>query len=285
MEVALLLRGAVAKKSGRLLAPLNINNVEDDFINFKAVALSIRKNIILSNPDSNVETYIQSWNPELEEELINLYAPIASTFEMNARYDFEIRNMASISAYNKFVLFEKMNHRLNGRRSEFITPKDFLKLINPVDFAGISQSLAIRKSISLFWAHRNRAKRYDLIVIYRPDVILLKPMIFHRYDSNAITVNRYQNSLGDFHWVLPEEYLSVMHDLYSSISGGNIHEQHFWIKRYIERFYNIPYRMDEIQAGTDQEVCRQINIGNIAYSQVQEFGISKSEWEEYSITK
>lgn len=102
---------------------------------------------------------------------------------------------------------------------------------------------------------------YDLVIIYRPDILLLKDINLKNYDSQKIYVNRFLDCQGDFHFIMNITNAKIFKNLYNSLDNGNCHETHFWIKNYVTKFMNRLLIEDEIVAGIDQEVLRKISTG------------------------
>lgn len=276
MRIAIILRGGVSKRQGRQLGVIGSNeNSADSYINLRPCVNSFKRHILDVNNLESIDIYIHSWDPLLSNELCNLYSPQLIFSEKNYRYSRDIwrrvsesyyhqssKNLLSILNYYK-ILFEK-NYDLYGG-----------------DFAGISQALAIKKGIELAIQAEDPNCPYDAFFIYRPDLILLKDIIFNNYKLDQITCNNFRGELGDFHFFIPRKYVEPFRDLYDSPMLGNFHDVHQWIGRYVKEYLKVPYGSDNIVAGIDQEVLRKIRSSAITYDQGSSYGLTQSEWNEY----
>jgi hypothetical protein len=161
-KIAIILRGAISKINAAFREKGNLMNKEIEYVNFKACCLSIKKFIIDANPDFSFDFYIYSYNPDLEQELINLYKPIKTQFENNKIYE------------NYFLTFG----------GEY----------NQVSYAySVKKGIELMESTNIF---------YNRIIIYRPDLLLYKQMLLHEYDPEKIYANAHVGSGGDFHFVM-----------------------------------------------------------------------------------
>jgi hypothetical protein len=221
MKIAICLSGAMSKLGNRFIAPDSLYN-NSPYINFNICFNSTKKHIIEANANCKFDFFIHSWNLDLKNDLEKLYCPIKSSFEDNLIYK------------------EEINKKIKSNE----------------DYAGISKSLSMQKSIKLLEEYNSN---YDLIMIYRPDILLLKNIIFNKYDLNRIYVNTYANGQGDFHFIMNYENLKKFKYLYNSIEQGNLHKTHFWIKNYVNNFMCQDLVEDEIIAGQDQEVLRKVS--------------------------
>ena len=221
MRIAVCMRGAIAKKNQ--FSKINSLYSDGDYVDYKKCYRSIVKHL---KPSHQYDFFLQSWNPELEKELVALYKPVASSFEDNTRYNDEISSLC----------------------------------VKEDDFGGISQALAIKKSIMLKEAYEKKHKiTYDLVILYRYDVLLWKNINIEKYDREKIYVNAHDNSNGDFHFIMNKENANQFKYLYDSIKIGNRHIQHYWIKHYVEKYMKKKLYMDDIIPGIHQEVIRKID--------------------------
>lgn len=262
-KIAICLRGAVSKIE-RHFYNQNELYLPGKYINFIAVYNSIQKHIIDANPDYIFDFFIHCWNQDLKKDLVHLYNPKQYFFEDNTKYNQEISS----------------------------------KINSPELFTGASTSLSIKKSIELFEDYSNKSNiKYNTVIIYRPDVILLKDIILSTYDRNNIYVNNV-NKLnkqagmkaghGDFHFIMNPELASLFKKLYDHISLGNPVKHHFWIQNYINNFMKKELMEDDIEAGFHQEVLRKINpvmIQNnrISIEQLLSYGLTREEISTYNV--
>lgn len=144
--------------------------------------------------------------------------------------------------YNPVAYSFEDNTKYNDQISKLCEKDD--------DFGGISQALAMKKSIELKEAYEKKHKiTYDRVILYRYDVLLWKTIDIEKYDHEKIYVNAHHNSNGDFHFIMNQKNAHQFKYLYNSIQLGNKHVEHFWIKRYVERYmkknciWTISYRV------------------------------------------
>jgi hypothetical protein len=224
IRVALCLRGAVSKRDRESKFRGDIYDSSLGYVNFRAVYNSLKKHIFEANPDAEIDVFLQSWSEDLQGELESLYDPVASLFENNESYADDIIK------------------RCHGASS----------------FSGVSQALAISKSIQLKELHESfQGLLYDIVILYRPDVLLWKDMILSEYDvSQGVFVNAHGGRNGDFHFVMSSGDASSFKGLYDSPLHGNPHRVHFWIRNFVENHMGRKMIMDGIVPGRDQEVIR-----------------------------
>jgi hypothetical protein len=271
-RVALVLRGGVSRISGRLLNPEDVSNSNSRYVNFRACAKSIQKNIIEANPDFQFDVFIQSWNPDLQTELSKIYLPKGASFENNDEYAPLLHKLTLESLKNQPKTLKEI---IRGQiRSSSV---DYKKT-----FAGISQALAIKKGVELINEYGNSTD-YDHIILFRPDVVLLRAMKLAEYLENFVYVNNYADLMGDFHWVFHPQKIKLFSNLVESIDKGNYHQQHYWIRDYFRRHCDDGYVQDKILAGKDEEVMRQVKYSKIPFEVLKSFGVSDDEYHEYNV--
>ena len=147
LKVALLMRGAISKQSAAFLKMNDIYNNNSNYVDYVKCYNSIVKHILEPN-SANYDFHIfcQCWNTDLEHEINNLYKPRKALFEDNRLYNTIISDLCK----------------------------------NPSDFSGISQTLAMKKAIELkeLYEIANNIN-YDIVILYRYDVLLWKDIIKH----------------------------------------------------------------------------------------------------------
>ena len=221
MRIAICMRGAISKKD-RFLKKNSLYS-KGKYVDYKKCYHSIIKHIV--QPDHQYDFFLHSWNPDLEEELVQLYKPVAYSFEDNRLYNDEISKLC----------------------------------VKEDDFGGISQALSTKKSIELKEQYEKEHKiTYDLVLLYRYDVLLWKDIRLGDYDTEKIYVNAHDNSNGDFHFVMNNNNAKKFKYLYDSIKLGNQYQHHFWIKNYVEKYMKKKLYMDDIVPGVHQSVIRYI---------------------------
>lgn len=184
-RVAICLRGAMSKLKGGLQSKDEFyekNNIID-YCNYNATYKCFYNHIILPNSQNyDIDIFFQSWNPDLKDELLKLYKPVAYSFEDNRQY------------FSEFI--EKLGS----------LPDNF--------FSQISQGLAIKKTLLLKEQYEKENNvNYDLVLIYRPDLVLVKNIYFDLYDLNRgvfcnqayITPEAPEDGQGEFYWIMSNE--------------------------------------------------------------------------------
>jgi hypothetical protein len=128
------------------------------------------------------------------------------------------------------------------------------------DFAGISQALAIKNGLDLVKKYaKDNDKSYDSVFLYRPDLVLRRPIKFSSYSLDAVTCNQMPAPMdGDFHFFVPWKFVHGFSRLFDSIDRGHFQDVHYWIRRYLENDIRVNLQKDEVQAGLDQEVARKV---------------------------
>jgi hypothetical protein len=225
-RVAICMRGAIGKMFEAFTNESTLYS-NSEYIDYKSCYNSIIKHIINVNKEFyDIDFFTHCWNIDLEDEIIKLYKPKKFLFENNIKYNNDILN----------------------------------KCINEEDFGGISQALTMKKSIQLKEEYEMENKfKYDIVILYRYDVLLWKDMIFDNYNFNNIYVNAHPDYNGNFHFLMNNKNSYYFKHLYDSINYGNRHFIHFWIKNYIINYMNQNIEMDDIIPGLHQEVLRKIN--------------------------
>ena len=225
MRVALCMRGAVSKEVGAFFTKDQLY-VPSNFVDYVACYHSIQRHILQANPNCTFDLFCQSWNPELERELTDLYHPLKSWFEDNRQYNEEIS----------------------------------AKCKNPQDFGGISQALAFEKSIQLEKDYaQEKNLSYDWIILYRYDILLWKDIRLENYsDPDSVYVNAHPGGNGDFHFIMTQKIADMFMNLYYSVECGNPYVMHQWIQDYVVHFMKKRMIMDDIVPGVNQECIRKI---------------------------
>lgn len=250
-RVAFLLKGAVAKKGikQRFEHQNAVYATAGEYVNIQAVANSIKKHIIDVNTDCQFDFFIHCWNTDLETKLNDLYHPKLSAYENNNLYNDEI----------------------------------IRKCVHPSDYGGISFALSLSKCIDLKIQYEKIHNfTYDIVIVYRPDVLLWKDMILQNYDLNAITVNYDPPLNTDFHFIMNSKNADLFRGLYESADSGNKYKVHYWIRNYIQNYLHIPMLHDDIVPGRHQEVFKSlytisINGRHISLGQLQHYGITQND--------
>lgn len=195
-----------------------------------------------------VDTFIHSWNVDLAEELKRIYSPVSCLFENNEMYADEIKV------------------RCKDQR----------------DFSGISQALSFKRVIQMKEEYeRANNVYYDIVVLYRPDVLIWSDINLGHYQlSRGMFVNAHPGKNGDFHFVMSSEDANSFKGLYDSSLMGNPYKMHFWIKNYVENFMKRQLIMDGIVPGKHQEVLRPHKMK----LPVSEYGIKPDFFKTYGVS-
>jgi hypothetical protein len=267
-RVAICMRGAVSRMNSKFISIDEYNRL-GDYIDYKKCYNSIVRHIIRPNEKNYSFDFIcHSWNEELQDEIIKLYAPVKYTFESNTRYTDEISGKVLIPTIfenkpiciNECIILQDIQKNID---SDLFTRIKFTD-----DYSGISQALTMKKSIELKEQYELETKiEYDIVILYRYDVLLWKDIHLLNYNnlSQTIYVNAHEESNGDFHFIMNHMNSSKFKYLYDSACNGNKHKLHGWIKNYVTNFMKINLEIDDIYPGKDQEVFRKL----------QEFSIDK----------
>ena len=224
-RVAICMRGAVAKTYGAFFCDGDLYK-HGEYVDYKKCYASILKHIIAPNSAYTFDFFCQGWNLDLEDDLTQLYHPVRKLFEDNTHYSEDIK----------------------------------MRCVHESDFRGISQALSMKKSIELKEHYETDTNTtYDIVILYRYDVLLWKDMILDTYtDRDAIYVNAHSDSNGDFHFVMNSATSNEFKYLYDSVRLGNPHNMHYWIKNYVLQYMKTQLLMDDIYPGAHQEVLRKI---------------------------
>lgn len=229
-KVAICLKGAVSKKGNIHERFYNKNDVyrDGDYIDYVSVRNSIFRHIVEPNKEYEFDFFLHGWNIDLKDHLVDIYKPKKHLFENNNLYNDVISSI----------------------------------IINPIDFGGVSGSLSIKKTLELKELHEFEVeKNYDIIIVYRYDVLLWKDMVLNNYDiNNFIYVNGWDgNCNADFHFIMSHNNALKFKYLYDSVNiYGNKHGFHHWIKNYVLNIIKCNLKEDDIKAGVFQEHMRVI---------------------------
>lgn len=224
------MRGAVSKTT--MLNFFNRGDLyrEGAYCDYTMCYNSTAKHIIAANAAIyDVDVFLHCWNTDLERDMVGLYKPKAYLFEDNTAYADEITSLC-------------------GSGEE--------------DFAGISQALTMKKSIEIKEQYeRDNGISYDIVILYRYDVMLQKDIDLSTYDLDGrVYVNAHPGANGDFHFVMNNQLSSEFKYLYDSLGKGNPHKAHHWIQNYVVAIMGKTLQMDSIIPGQHQEVVRKLYL-------------------------
>lgn len=259
MRVALLLKGAISKTTGKSSHPDQVYR-DGGYVNYVAGAKSIRRHIVDANPDCEFDFFLHSWHPDLNDELVDLYSPIACLSESCVDYRDQVLDVLSAT----------------DSREQF--------------YGQVSMCLSIKKVTALLQDHvKETLKEYDLVVFYRYDLLLWKDMLLSEYSPENIYVNGDARcrGIGDFHFVMSyDNAIKFGSGLYDSISIENPPKDHKVIKGFVEGRMDSHLTTDGIIAGEHQEVIRKLMLmvtaKKVSVDALESFGITIKELESYN---
>ena len=234
-RVAICMRGAVSIYQphsmfdrGAALKPDAIYT-NKDYVNISAVYESIQRNIVDANPTFTFDFFLQGWNQDLAHSLISMYEPVRSLFEDNNTYKEEILS----------------------------------KCTTPQSFAVPSQFLAMKKVLELKEAYEQEYGTYDIVILYRYDVLLWKNMDLrqylvrrHLYTSGFLAP---WGGVGDFHFVMDFAHSQVMKACYDDLDAYPFSGlTHHWLQQHALR-HGCSLQRDSILPYFDQDVLRKLH--------------------------
>jgi hypothetical protein len=240
-------------------------------VSISVVRQSLMRNLQDCNPDWDFDFFLFSWDSDLEPEFRRLYDLRKFQFESNAKFRARIW----------YLVFRNFLNALFFDQAAFGRKMFNIKASLAQDFSGISQSISIAKSVSLLDGEPTCGNsEYDLVVLIRPDVVLLEHIDLDAYSSMDITCNAYKNRQGDFRWVFGTQFLGHFQNLPLHFRHRGVHQPHSWIRDYFDS-KGVPYKMDSIRAGTGEEVLRKTRGNGIVFAELKKFGLSESEFNRY----
>jgi hypothetical protein len=264
-----LIRGGISPISRQYSSILPRRNPER--ISFEVCAASLRKNLYEANPGFEFTKLAFTWDVFLKERLADAFDLNVVKARLNYLY---YPHILVATALNQIRLkpWYWRGEQIQGQR---------LKGNIARDFSGISQAISISKIAKMGQKYIRESKiSFDLFIIVRPDVVLLKPLPLENLPESAVICNDYLDSQGDFRWIAPPNYLHVFAGLFKSILLGQIHKPHVWIRDYFKSL-GIDYLSDSHKAGIDEEVLRKTKGSGIPFPKLQEYGLELDEFEKY----
>lgn len=248
MNVAILFRGGISKKFGNYALRGSIDS-KSDFVNYDCAYNSFKKHILDVNKEHNIDIFIHTWHPELQDDLVKLYNPKKILVEENDLYADEITNKVNFSE------------------------------ASDIAFAVVSQALSMKKVSNLVieYSEENQIN-YDLVLIYRLDVLLVVDLIFNNYNSFYVTCNNWEDCLGEFHFVMNYQNMIQFCKVYDFFSPKLKPICHFYFKNYVRNYMGRKYVQDNIRSGIFQECVRK------ATSLVSHKYIKPEDLTQYGVT-
>lgn len=227
-KVAICLKGAVGKKGGpheRFYNPGDLYRA-GEYVDYISVRDSLQKHVVGCNPNYHFDFFLHGWNLDLASNLVKVYDPKLSLFEDNNIYKDMITSV----------------------------------IANSTDFGGVSGGLSLKKSIELMEIYEiDKNFQYDIVIVYRYDVLLWKDIILDDYNLNEfLYVNAWDQSCqADFHFIMSKPNSYKFKYLYDSVAlYNNAHGFHRWINNYVTNILKLKMKEDNIFAGKDQEHLR-----------------------------
>lgn len=270
-KVAVLVRGGVSPID-RAYQSIRRTPQEVGRVSIEACFSSIQKNLVSANPEADFDFIVHSWQVDMAKALDETFAPVKSKYVEN-------------STFRKTIFLGVLKSRINAlvkspRFAVRALRHPFRSLAQ--DVSGISQAISIREVCRLFTSFCEAQNRsYDLVVILRPDVVILGKVTLGDMMAGAVRCNNYGDRCGDFRWVLPPTLVPKFTDLFSSIfSLRRVHEPHLWIRDYFDHI-GVHYYQDEIRAGQDEEVLRKTRGNGVSFSKLMPFGLTRKEYDSY----
>lgn len=265
----ILMRGGISPISRQYSSILPRRNPER--ISFEVCAASLRKNLYEANPDFEFTKLAFTWDVFLKQRLEEVFDLDGAKARLNYLY------------YPHILLATALNMiRLKpwSWRGAQIQRQGLAGNLAR-DFSGISQAISISKIAKMGQKYiRESQISFDLFIIVRPDVVLLKPLTLDNIPDSAVLCNHYLDSQGDFRWMAHPKYLDVFARLFKAILLGQIHKPHVWIRDYFKSL-GIEYLSDSHKAGIDEEVLRKTKGSKISFSILEEYGLELDEYEKY----
>jgi hypothetical protein len=224
-RVALCMTGAVSSVHGHSRGAGALYNSRQ-YVDYKKCYNSIKKFIIEPNVGYEFDVFCHCWNTDLEESLTELYRPRKKLFESNTIYEAELKKRCT----------------------------------DPGEFSSISKALSVKKCVELMGEHElENNMEYDLVIIYRYDVLLWKEMLLDTYtklDGNVYVDAGTSDHNGEMHFVMNSRVSKLFKGLYDSSVVCRCHR---WIKDYVVHSLKLTITNDEILPGVHHEVMRKVN--------------------------
>mmetsp|Transcript_30282 Transcript_30282/g.37404 ORF Transcript_30282/g.37404 Transcript_30282/m.37404 type:complete len:365 (-) Transcript_30282:167-1261(-) len=237
LRTALVLTGAVGKvyyrPSSNIRQSKDLYSEKFPYTPIRITSTGIKKHIVEPNGEKFVDVFVHSWNPDLKDNFERYFNPVSAVFEDNTKYEEHFKN-------------------------------DFLGS----DWRQVSWSYSIKKALESVFEYENKMGiQYDRIILYRPDLVLLKDInldfIFKEPGAEATVFvnNHHGNGKGDFHFIMNHRNAEKFANLYDSLANDPIDRHatmHGWIKNYIENDMKASWGLSGIRPGKDEEVYRKL---------------------------
>jgi hypothetical protein len=233
-RVAVAFFGAMCHQHGQFVDPVMTADIIDptdtaQSCNLYTVKNSLQRHILDVNAEFGVDVFVHSWTTHMAKDFIDAYSPVKATFQT-----FEHDAFQAAADGKGVPALEVSRH---------------------------ASMQAVLRSVADHERFRNR--RYDYVVLTRPDVLLWKDMRLSSYDPERVYNNKGNGGSADFHFVMNStnaEAFSAIYDYLghpelSSLTRG----AHYGLNRaFVSKFMGLSMFEDEIDAGYDEEVLRKV---------------------------
>ena len=301
---ALLLCGAVSRiyHHGSSLTPQSHHiymGKQYPFTPVEVTGSSILKHIIAANGGpSSVDTYIHCWNREVETRLRTIYnaSLITAQFDDNRRVQREEMGRAGRAGAG-----HKAPGRLAFQRS---------------DWRQVSWAISMSRAIALMVDHcedehknkdnstgsrRGSSPCYDGVIIYRPDVLLLRDLRVSELGGATTTtttttagaaaaaatafVGHWMNGHGDMHLVMPfAAAVRFGKTVLPYLRQRDNAKAHAWLPGFLKKHLGLVVEMDHLRPGWDEEVYRKIpwaeDMSCHGWEPYQPYGMTLELWNQ-----
>lgn len=251
-KVAILLRGGVGKVCGQLLYAGDIYKPAP-YINYHVSKNCLDRHIIAANPNYDFDIFLHCWSHDLYEPLLDLYKPTAYWFEDNNKYHQMINNA----------------------------------ILEPQSFACASQTLSTSHGCRVIDMHQQYINQtYDMVILYRYDILLWKDMNLDALDMNHVYINNWENTIyGDLHVIFHGSLVGEFSKLFYMLGPNNPAREHGVFPNFIQNHLKKEIRPDNIIVAKDQNLIRRIGIslnwGHVTEEQLLSYGLTMAEVQTY----
>lgn len=225
---ALCLFGAISRKTSSWEG--SATGKSNDLIDYELVANKyIIPNVI--EPNKPIDVFIHCWTCCAETDMLRLYNPVSYKFEDNSKYLEKFKNKTSV--IKRFAI---------NRRSFLLSIKSVLSLLKQYEF--------------------DNNIEYDNIILYRPDVAVMKKLRLSNIQLipgiDLVISNDGTKHHGDFHYIMSSKTANKFMLLYDMIDG-NIDYDPITMPVTLAKQAGISMIQDHnMVAGKDQEVYRKM---------------------------
>ena len=235
MRCALVIKGAVGSKTGKYTTSTSSTDL-NAFVDYEFCAQQIFKHIINCNKDVQFDIFIQSWSVSLEQQLIEIYKPVSTSF------------------INDTTIAQELKNKHKGSVGS--------------TFAEVSMCKGWEYAVNLVRDYViNTEVQYNIVIVWRIDALLWKDIKITNYNvKDKIYCTKWkwpdwsgELNRGDFHFVM--NYTNFLHyyHMYSNISNTFIPFPHSTLLNYTKKHLNIILTPDNIRPGLHSGIMRNIH--------------------------